>query len=905
MANYATLKAAIQQVVKTNGNNEITGALLQQSLIAMINSLGADYQFRGIATPTTVPGTPDENVAYIAGPGTYLNFNNVVVADGKLGVLKYNGSWVVENVDVGRNYDTQIEALNNLAINIKPLSAYNATGGVVPSENTFCARIPVNASQKYVVTGCPYALNRLCFFDSNGSFLSYQNITTLSRTFTTPVNTGFVGITFANDNLAIASVRTMDGTLIWGPFQSKTAKIDIEQYIKGLPNYINGLATTSQSINAVNGYIIPFPFIPVVEGDVIEWDNTIAFGQFQRYDDSFHYVSHASATAYSSRVIEAGISYIVLSFVAAQMDSAYIKKNGQVIWRPFISVDISELKIIVDELNSVALRSTQIADNLNEDNSGKMLSAKQGYLLGNDLYEYVKTAWPASEPYKIQGPTGVLGTNSSYAHRKQKVTPGDFWAIRNASSTTATTYYAFLSSDFENGPGVQLPLVEGTKAVAYHSTPDDQDWKYFQIPDGCEYLVFDSYQPRIQIRRLKTQRPIPSWYKDYIKTRSFDVLKKDIQNGFSDSLIFFSDYHISFDTFPCSNFNHSAALIEYITKHTNTRKVFFGGDVFTSPGTDDLRFELMDAFLELFNFTKMFTSVGNHEWRQSSVLGNDGRKYDMGSLAKLLENDVTFGVDADGKVTQPYYYFDNPALKIRYFILYTPGPVPASTYAIYNYDEQLAFVTAKIAELSNDWNVVIMQHIVYQESGSVYGSDDFPIKFGIADCGTQLKQLVVNNNETTNAKIVCVLSGHAHNDYCEFWTNGCVSICINCDATYNYYNGGYNIYPNNPRRVSGTLNEQCIDVLHINTRENTVLGTRIGFGYDKIINLVENQVSVGASITLPTSLTGATWLSQDSDIATVNNNGVVTGVAAGRVTIKAQQTGTQNGIWEYFNIHVI
>ena len=35
MANYATLKAAIQDVVRTNGNNEITGALLQQSLLAM------------------------------------------------------------------------------------------------------------------------------------------------------------------------------------------------------------------------------------------------------------------------------------------------------------------------------------------------------------------------------------------------------------------------------------------------------------------------------------------------------------------------------------------------------------------------------------------------------------------------------------------------------------------------------------------------------------------------------------------------------------------------------------------------------------------------------------------------------------------------------------------------------
>lgn len=96
MANYATLKAAIQQVVKTNGNNEITGALLQQSLLAMITSLGADYQFAGIATPETTPGTPDQNVFYLAGPGTYPNFSAGAVPDGYICAFKYNGSWAAE-----------------------------------------------------------------------------------------------------------------------------------------------------------------------------------------------------------------------------------------------------------------------------------------------------------------------------------------------------------------------------------------------------------------------------------------------------------------------------------------------------------------------------------------------------------------------------------------------------------------------------------------------------------------------------------------------------------------------------------------------------------------------------------------------------------------------------------------
>lgn len=102
MANYATLKAAIQNVVKTNGNNEITGALLQQSLLTMINSLGADYQFVGVAQPLTNPGTPDQNVFYLAGPGVYPNFGNVKVNTGEIRAFKWNGAWdTTESLTVG------------------------------------------------------------------------------------------------------------------------------------------------------------------------------------------------------------------------------------------------------------------------------------------------------------------------------------------------------------------------------------------------------------------------------------------------------------------------------------------------------------------------------------------------------------------------------------------------------------------------------------------------------------------------------------------------------------------------------------------------------------------------------------------------------------------------------------
>lgn len=101
MANYNTLKAAIQSTIKANGNNEITGNLLQQILVSMANSLGAQFQFGGIATVETNPGTPDYNVAYLAAAGTYPNFGGLTIPSGYIGVLKYNGQWVAEIIPGG------------------------------------------------------------------------------------------------------------------------------------------------------------------------------------------------------------------------------------------------------------------------------------------------------------------------------------------------------------------------------------------------------------------------------------------------------------------------------------------------------------------------------------------------------------------------------------------------------------------------------------------------------------------------------------------------------------------------------------------------------------------------------------------------------------------------------------
>ena len=112
MANYSVLKAAVQAVVKTNGNQEIMGANMQSTLISIINLLGTGYQFMGVATPNTSPGTPDYNVAYLGGAGTYANFGTTVtVPVGSIGVFRYDGSWTSNMISIVGGID--IEPVEN------------------------------------------------------------------------------------------------------------------------------------------------------------------------------------------------------------------------------------------------------------------------------------------------------------------------------------------------------------------------------------------------------------------------------------------------------------------------------------------------------------------------------------------------------------------------------------------------------------------------------------------------------------------------------------------------------------------------------------------------------------------------------------------------------------------------
>ena len=158
MGNYEQLKQAIANVIKTNGNQEITGAKMQNVLNTIVSTVGANRTFVGIANKNTNPGTPDGNVFYIAyTAGNYVNFQygtaNLTVNPGELAIL-YNEKTNWGKFVIGMSSDGVIALMNTVnQINATGRYAYTDTGFVKGSDaGSQKIRTFLVAGERYQIT---------------------------------------------------------------------------------------------------------------------------------------------------------------------------------------------------------------------------------------------------------------------------------------------------------------------------------------------------------------------------------------------------------------------------------------------------------------------------------------------------------------------------------------------------------------------------------------------------------------------------------------------------------------------------------------------------------------------------------------------------------------------------------
>ena len=178
MANYQLLKADIDAKVYENAYREITGENLNYVLNAMVTTLGAGYQFAGVATKDTNPEVSDAKVFYIAnGKGTYTNFGGINVTEDDVVVLYWDTAW--HKVSTGIASQAKLSELESKIEGI-PLVNYSNT----ISSNTFVNIEPSTQEREVTVSlvaDNSSALTRIVFLKGwsplqyiQGSQIDYQ-----------------------------------------------------------------------------------------------------------------------------------------------------------------------------------------------------------------------------------------------------------------------------------------------------------------------------------------------------------------------------------------------------------------------------------------------------------------------------------------------------------------------------------------------------------------------------------------------------------------------------------------------------------------------------------------------------------------------------------------------------------
>lgn len=138
---YDQIKESIKAVIKENGNYEITGNVLQTVLLSMVDTLGPEYQFLGIATKSTVPVVVEGNSFYITVEvGTYTNFKNsgnTAITVNQLGILtSTNGTvWNFTPIFIGVSKDKG-EVFNDY-VNNEATENYSHAEGNVTKANGY------------------------------------------------------------------------------------------------------------------------------------------------------------------------------------------------------------------------------------------------------------------------------------------------------------------------------------------------------------------------------------------------------------------------------------------------------------------------------------------------------------------------------------------------------------------------------------------------------------------------------------------------------------------------------------------------------------------------------------------------------------------------------------------------
>lgn len=246
MGNYEQLKQAVSDVIKTNGNQEITGAILQNTLLSIISTVGYNATFAGIATPETNPGTTDQNVFYIATEnGIYSNFGGITIQDEVAIFSNKNGSWRknVTGIATSNNLLQIEKELENVKISTQVVIINS--DGITPNLSNYVwadVKLPLLANVEYLLK-----ISGNLTLDSSVVAPYYQIVGTNLQSQKSIIDTYISKQTFVEENVEIKPTQDVYLRIRVRGYKSGEISIEVNgevlRRIEDLQNQINNIST--------------------------------------------------------------------------------------------------------------------------------------------------------------------------------------------------------------------------------------------------------------------------------------------------------------------------------------------------------------------------------------------------------------------------------------------------------------------------------------------------------------------------------------------------------------------------------------------------------------------------------------------------------------------------------------
>ena len=435
MANWSDLKAAIADVIKTNGNQEITGAVLRNTLNSIVSAVGENATFAGIATPVTNPGTPDGPVFYIATQtGIYSNFEGITV-ENEVAILLWKTSWkkLLTNIALLSDISLIQAVLDNVKLNSTGKNKINLSNkidgyflnlsGNLVSNSSYCISnyIEIKSSTQYYISKTNVGGANHIIYDKNLNVLS----TTKDGAVTTPSDAKYIRLSISTNALDTAMLFEGNAATTYEPF---TDNYDNEQKFAELETQMasNKMELETQMASKTNASLGKnmFDKSTVKDGYYIDasgnlkTNSTLSLSHYIKVNPNTSYYIQNTNTGGASNVwfdkefnaieeaAKSGVTtspsnaaYIRLSISTAVIDNAmFFEGNAATTYEPFTDnyeneQQFKELQVMLDETNThlteveKKLPKTTVGKNLfDPDKAGNGFLRQNGTIANNTTY---------------------------------------------------------------------------------------------------------------------------------------------------------------------------------------------------------------------------------------------------------------------------------------------------------------------------------------------------------------------------------------------------------------------------------------------------------------------------------------------------------------------------------------